>query len=124
MVWPPTLSSVTCSPTFTCTSSMRWISIGVVEIRRTSAAAEISLADAIEHALPVLGRSGALNVLLAACSLTAYFWQIAHPPQRLIDAFAEEPQVLPDWNLDFASALTQLLDRYLLLSESAERNQT
>jgi hypothetical protein len=27
----------------------------VVEIRRTSAAAEISLADAIEHALPVLG---------------------------------------------------------------------
>ena len=67
----------------------------VGEIRRTSAAAEISLADAIEHALPVLGRSGALNVLLAACSLTAYFWQIAHPPQRLIDAFAEEPQVLP-----------------------------
>jgi AcrR family transcriptional regulator len=73
----------------------------LVEIRRTSAAAEISLADAIEHALPVLGRSGALNVLLAACSLTAYFWQIAHPPQRLIDAFAEEPQVLPDWNLRF-----------------------
>ena len=86
----------------------------------------MSLADAIEQALPVLGRSGALNVLLAACSLTAYFWQIAHPPQRLIDAFAEEPQVLPDWNLDFASALTKLLTATCvgLLSESAERNQT
>ena len=97
----------------------------VVEIRRTSAAAEMSLADAIEQALPVLGRSGALNVLLAACSLTAYFWQIAHPPQRLIDAFAEEPQVPPDWNLDFASALTRLLTAACvgLLSESAERNQ-
>ena len=76
--------------------------------------------------MPVLARSGALKVLLAACSLTAYFWQIPHPPQRLIDAFAEEPQVLPDWNLDFASALTQLLTATCvgLLSESAERNQT
>src|SRR5262249_26979483 len=41
----------------------------VIEIRRTSAAAEMSLADAIEQALPALGRSGALNVLLAANSL-------------------------------------------------------
>jgi hypothetical protein len=38
----------------------------LVEIRRTSAAAVMSLADAIEQALPALGRSGALNVLLAA----------------------------------------------------------
>src|ERR1700730_1784548 len=38
----------------------------VVEIRRTSAAGEMSLADAIEQALPALGRSGTLNVLLAA----------------------------------------------------------
>ena len=38
----------------------------VVEIRRTSAAGEMLLADAIEQALPALGRSGALNVLLAA----------------------------------------------------------
>ena len=80
----------------------------MVEIRRTCAAAEMSLADAIEQALPALGRSGALNVLLAAYSLAAPLWQIAHPPQRLIDAFAEEPEVPPDWNLDFSSALTQL----------------
>jgi hypothetical protein len=38
----------------------------VVEIRPTSAAAVMSLADAIEQALPALERSGALNVLLAA----------------------------------------------------------
>jgi Tetracyclin repressor-like, C-terminal domain len=38
----------------------------VVEIRRSSAAAVMSLADAIEQALPALERSGALNVLLAA----------------------------------------------------------
>ena len=41
----------------------------VVEIGRTSAAAVMSLADAIEQALPALGRSAALNVLLAAYSL-------------------------------------------------------
>ena len=51
-------------------------------------------------------------------------WQIAHPPQRLIDAFAEEPEVPPDWNLDFASALTQLLTATCvgLLIEPAQQN--
>jgi Tetracyclin repressor-like, C-terminal domain len=103
----------------------------VVEIRRTSAAGEMSLADAIEQALPALGRSGTLNVLLAAYSSAAPLWQIAHPPQRLIDAFADEPELPPDRNLDFASALTQLLTATCvgLLSESAppesaQRNHT
>jgi hypothetical protein len=49
----------------------------VVEIRRTNAVAVMSPADAIEQALPALGRSGALNVLLAAYSLAAPLWQIA-----------------------------------------------
>jgi hypothetical protein len=43
----------------------------VVEIRWTSADAKMSLADAIEQALPALGRWGALNVLVAAHSLAA-----------------------------------------------------
>jgi AcrR family transcriptional regulator len=93
----------------------------VLEVRRTSAAAVMSFADAIEQALPALGRSGALNVLLAAYSLAATLWQIANPPEGLIDAFAEEPQVPPEWNLDFASALTRLLTATCigLLAESA-----
>ena len=77
------------------------------------------LADAIE---PALGRTKR-----SSCrSLAATLWQIGHPPQRLIDAFAEEPEVPPDWNLDFAAALTQLLTATCvgLLSESAERNPT
>jgi len=51
----------------------------VVEIRRTIAAAAIALADAIERALPALGRSGAFDMLIAAYSLAAAFWQIANP---------------------------------------------
>jgi hypothetical protein len=53
-------------------------------------------------------------------------WQVAHPPQGLIDAFAKEPEVSPEWNLDFASALTRLLTAAFvgLLSESTERNHT
>jgi Tetracyclin repressor-like, C-terminal domain len=98
----------------------------VVEIRRTSTAAVVSLADAIEQALPALGRSGALNVLLAAYSLAAPLWQIAHPPKGLADAFTEEPEVPPEWNLDFESALTRLVTATCvgLLFESTERNQT
>ena len=82
----------------------------VVEIRRTIAAAAIALADAIERALPVLGRSGAFDMLIAAYSLAAAFWQIANPPERLSDVYAEEPESLPpEWNIDFASALTRVL---------------
>lgn len=51
-VSPPARCFATCSPTFTCTSSTRWISTGFVEIRPTNAAAEMSLADALEQALP------------------------------------------------------------------------
>lgn len=80
----------------------------VVKIRRTSAAAVMSLADEIEQALPALGRSGAFDVLLAAYSLAAPLWPIAHPPEGLTDAYAEE-EVPPDWNIDFTSALTRLL---------------
>jgi len=82
----------------------------VVEIRRTIAAAAVALADAIERALPVLGRSGAFDTLIAAYSLAAAFWQIANPPERLSDVYEEEPEVLPqEWNIDFASALTRVL---------------
>jgi hypothetical protein len=53
-------------------------------------------------------------------------WQIAHPPEGLADAYAEEPEVPVDWNLDFASALTRLLTATCvgLLCESRERSHT
>jgi hypothetical protein len=69
----------------------------------------MSIADAIQHALPALGRSGALDTLLAAYSLAALLWQLARPPKGLTDAYAEEPAVPPDWNINFASALTRLI---------------
>ena len=58
---------------------------------------------------PALGRSGALDPLLAVYSLAAPLWQLAHPPKGLTNAYAEEPEVPPDWNIDFASALTRLI---------------
>ena len=84
----------------------------VVDIRRTSAAGEMLLADAIEQASRRWA-SGALNVLLAAYSLAAPLWQIAHPPQRLIDAFAEEPEVPPRLEPRFRSRAYPTADRYL-----------
>ncbi len=83
----------------------------VIEVKRIRTAATLSLADSIECALPALGRSGSLDILLAAYSLAATLWQVAHPPERLNDAYADDPGVVvpPEWNLDFASALTRLL---------------
>jgi len=82
----------------------------VIEVKRISTAATLSLADSIESALPELGRSGSLDILLAAYSLAATLWQVANPPADLTDVYAEEPEVAPpEWNLDFATALTRLL---------------
>jgi AcrR family transcriptional regulator len=94
----------------------------VIEVRRVSTAAVMALADAIEQALPTLGRSGALDVLLAAYSLAAPLWQIAHPPDGLRDAYAEEADVPPDWNIDFAPSLTRLLTATCLglIAQSAQ----
>ncbi len=79
----------------------------VVEIRRTSAAAVLSFADAGEHALPGLGRTERIF-----CRLPVGVPPCGETPTRrrgLIDAFATEPEVSPDWNLDFASAPASLL---------------
>lgn len=81
----------------------------VVEVKRVSTAAGMAIADAIDQALPGMGAKGALDLLLAAYSLAAALWQIANPPEGLSDAYAMEPEVPPDWNLDFTAALTRLL---------------
>jgi AcrR family transcriptional regulator len=94
----------------------------VVDIRRTISAAAVALADAIERALPKLGRSGAFDSLIAAYSLAAAFWQIANPPERLTDAYADQPEAVPpeEWNIEFAPALTRVLTATCigLISES------
>lgn len=81
----------------------------VIELKRIGDAAVTSLAEAIERSLPALGRSGALDVLLAAYSLAAPLWQMAHPPEGLSDAYADATEVPPEWNIDFVAALTRLL---------------
>jgi len=84
----------------------------VIEVRRQSTAAGLAIADAVERALPGLGKEGALDLLLASYSLAAPLWQISHPSADLTDAYKNEAmdaQLPPDWNLDFTTALTRLL---------------
>lgn len=83
----------------------------VLEVKQISTVAVTSLADAIEQALPGLGRPGAYDVILAAYTLAAPLWQLAHPPKELADAYAEAKatDLPPDWNIDFTSALTRLI---------------
>ena len=81
----------------------------VLEFKEVSNAAVLSLTDAIENALPELGRSGAFDVLLASYSLAAPMWQMANPPKRLADEYAKRTDVPPDWKIDFTAALTRLI---------------
>jgi AcrR family transcriptional regulator len=83
----------------------------VLEVKQISTDAVTSLADAIENALPALERAGAYDVILAAYSLAAPLWQLANPPKKLAEAYAEAKatDLPPDWNIDFTSALTRLI---------------
>ncbi len=81
----------------------------VIEFKKISTAAATAVADAIEQVLPQIDRNGALDLLLASNSLASSLWQIANPPEGLADAYAKEPELPPDWNLDFTAALTRLL---------------
>ena len=94
----------------------------VLEFKQVSNAAVLSLTDAIEDALPGLGRSGAFDVLLASYSLAAPMWQMANPPKRLADEYAKRTDVPPDWKIDFTAALTRLITAICvgLLAEAAE----
>jgi AcrR family transcriptional regulator len=94
----------------------------VLEVKRRSNDAVVALTDAIERALPELGRAGAFDVLLATYSLAAPLWQMANPPKALADAYAREStQIPPDWNINFRSALTRLVTATCvgLMSEAA-----
>jgi AcrR family transcriptional regulator len=81
----------------------------VVEFKRISMAAFADIADAVERALPGLGRQGTLDTLTAAYALAATLWQVAHPPAALAEVYADGRVPAPDWNLDFVPALTRLL---------------
>jgi AcrR family transcriptional regulator len=97
----------------------------VLEFKEVSTAAVLSLTDAIENALPGLGRSGAFDVLLASYSLAAPMWQMANPPKRLADEYAKRTDVPPDWKIDFTAALTRLITAICvgLLAESAGQTE-
>jgi hypothetical protein len=77
--------------------------------KRVSHAAVVSMAGAIDNALPGVGPRGGLDVVTAANALAATLWQVAHPPEALARAYAEDRTIAPDWALDFVPTLTRLL---------------
>ena len=68
-----------------------------------------AITDAIERALPTLGRQGSADALAAATALAGGFWQATHPLPQLVAAYAEGPAPPPEWTIDFQPTLTRLL---------------
>lgn len=81
----------------------------VIAFKRLSRGAVESLAATIEHSLPELDHRGALDVVTATHALAASLWQVAHPPEALALAYAEDRTLAPTWALDFVATLTRLL---------------
>jgi hypothetical protein len=81
----------------------------VAEFKRISRAAVNSMADGIEKALPGIGTDGALDIVTAANAIAATLWQVAHPPEALARAYADDQTITPTWALDFVRTLSRLL---------------
>ncbi|OHU95662.1 TetR family transcriptional regulator [Mycobacterium talmoniae] len=81
----------------------------VVEFKRVCYPAVMSLTDAVERALPALGRQGAVDMVSAATALAGALWQAAHPSEAVAHALDAEPVAPPEWNVDFEPTLTRLL---------------
>jgi hypothetical protein len=62
----------------------------VVEFKHACYPPITAITDAIERALPTLGRQGSADVLAAATALAGGFWQATHPPPRLVAAYARD----------------------------------
>jgi hypothetical protein len=107
-VWPPTRASATMLASLHLHLEHEVDLDRVVEIRRSSRCGDVARGcdRAGVAGAGALGRSK--RSYLPPNCLAAPSWPIAHPAQGLIDAVAEEPEVRPEWNLDFASALTRL----------------
>ena len=95
-----------------------------VQIRRTSAAAVMSLADAIEQALSPLGARAHSTSFVPPTHWRPLCGRSPTRRQGLTDAYAGEPTVPPEWNLDSTSALTRPLTATCvgLLADSTARN--
>jgi len=81
----------------------------VVEFKRVCYPAIISITGAIACVAPAFGRQGSADAVTAATALAGWLWQVAHPPQPLLQAYAEEPVAPPEWDVDFRPTLTRLL---------------
>lgn len=85
----------------------------VVEFKRTSYPAVLALTEALEHALPSLGRQGAADLLGVATALAGTYWQVTHPREGLVEAYTaaldEDPVAPPEWTIDFRPTLTRML---------------
>ena len=81
----------------------------VGEFKRVSHAAVVSMADAIDRALPGLGFRGGLDIVTAANAVAGTLWQVAHPSEALARTYAEDRTIAPTWALDFVPTLTRLL---------------
>ncbi|MGW6775366.1 TetR family transcriptional regulator [Streptomyces sp. NPDC055037] len=81
----------------------------VVSFKRVSRSAVMSMAEAVGDALPGLGRRDALDIVTSANAVAATLWQVAHPPEALARAYAEDRTIAPTWALDFTATLTRLL---------------
>jgi hypothetical protein len=97
----------------------------VATFKRVSHAAVIAMADTIDNALPGLGPRGALDIVTAANAVAATLWQVAHPPEALARAYADDPTIAPTWALDFVPTLTRLLTATCLgLTAQTTNSQT
>jgi AcrR family transcriptional regulator len=99
----------------------RHVSIEVVRAFKLRGLAAVDeLAALILAALPAIGRRGARDLIAVSTALAAALWQTAHPPQTVVQLYAEDPR-LGHSVTSFAPRLERLIHAVIVgLIETAD----
>jgi AcrR family transcriptional regulator len=72
-----------------------------------------SLAGAVQVVLPEVPKEDCVDMVGAVTAIAAVLWQVSHPPQAVIQLYAEHPEIAHTYD-DFAATMTRITETLLL----------
>lgn len=80
-----------------------------------------AIADAVRVVLPDVSKEDCVDMVGAVTAIAAVLWQISHPPEAVIQLYAERPEIAHPYD-DFAGTIARFTET-LILGMQARNNQ-
>ncbi|HEX6357877.1 TetR/AcrR family transcriptional regulator [Actinophytocola sp.] len=72
-----------------------------------------SLADALQTPLPDVPENDSADLVAAVTAIAGLLWQVVHPPQAVLEIYAENPTIAHSYN-DFIATITRFTETFIL----------